>query len=213
MQVKEIFFSLQGETRSIGLPTIFVRFSGCNLRCSYCDTQYAYGGGEEIEAQAICQRLQAWPCRRICLTGGEPLLQERTGLIQLLAFLNDYELSIETNGSLPLAGIPLAPGHRWVMDLKCPGSGMEKAIYWENLEVMRPRDEVKFVLTCKDDYLWARELIRQKQLTERMEIIMAPAYNVLEPSRLARWILRDGLEVRLQLQLHKYIFGADARGV
>jgi len=213
MLVKEMFFSFQGESRSIGLPTIFVRFSGCNLRCSYCDTQYAYDGGEELEAQAICRRLQSWPCRRVCLTGGEPLLQEKTDLMRVLALLNNYELSIETNGSLPLKGILLAPGHRWVMDIKCPGSGMAEANCWENLQALRPQDEVKFILTGEEDYIWAKEVIRQERLSDRVQLILAPAYGALDPGCLAQWILRDGLEIRLQIQLHKLLFGAEARGV
>ncbi|MDN5347657.1 MAG: 7-carboxy-7-deazaguanine synthase [Clostridia bacterium] len=213
MKVKEIFFSIQGESSSMGLPTIFVRFSGCNLRCRYCDTRYSYDGGEELEPQAIYRRLQAWPCRRICLTGGEPLLQEKTALKELLALLKGYELSIETNGSLPLDGVLLGPEHRWVVDIKCPGSGMENANYWDNLKVLRPQDEVKFVLMDEEDYLWAREVIRRERLEGRVRLLLAPAYGVLKPRELAEWILRDGVEARLQLQLHKLIFGADARGV
>jgi len=211
MTVKEIFLSLQGESTSAGLPTVFVRFAGCNLRCRYCDTRYAYTGGEEIGPTALAQRLATYPFRRVCLTGGEPLLQPRAELQQLLDLLGGWEVSIETNGSLPLEALRLAPGQRWVMDIKCPGSGEEKANRWENLKVLAPEDEVKFVLASREDYLWARQVIQIHGLTQRAKVLLSPVYGELAPADLANWILDDGLDVRLQLQWHKIIFGPDSR--
>lgn len=211
MTVKEIFLSLQGESTSAGLPTVFVRFAGCNLRCRYCDTRYAYTGGEEIGPTALAQRLATYPFRRVCLTGGEPLLQPRAELQQLLDLLGGWEVSIETNGSLPLEALRLAPGQRWVMDIKCPGSGEEKANRWENLKVLAPEDEVKFVLASREDYLWARQVIQTHDLTQRAKVLLSPVYGELAPAELASWILDDGLDVRLQLQWHKIIFGPDSR--
>lgn len=209
--VKEIFLSIQGESTSAGLPTVFVRFAGCNLRCRYCDTKYAYAGGEKVRPEELALRLNAYPYRRVCLTGGEPLLQPREELQELLDLLGGWEVSIETNGSLPLEELKLGPGHRWVMDIKCPGSGEEKANRWENLKVLAREDEVKFVLASREDYLWARQVIHTRSLTERTRVLMSPVYGELAPGELADWILNDGLDVRLQLQLHKVIFGPDSR--
>lgn len=211
MLVKEIFLSLQGESTSAGLPTVFVRFSGCNLRCRYCDTKYAYEGREELRVEALFERISQYHYRRICLTGGEPLVQSREELQKLLDMLRSYEVSIETNGSLPLAMVYLNPGQRWVMDIKCPGSGEVAANCWENLSLIRPEDEIKFVLSSEDDYIWAKEFIRNNLPVSGERLLFSPAYGLLEPGCLAGWILRDGLDVRLQLQLHKIIFGPESR--
>ncbi|SMB91731.1 7-carboxy-7-deazaguanine synthase [Thermanaeromonas toyohensis ToBE] len=211
MLVKEIFLSIQGESASAGLPTIFIRFSGCNLRCRYCDTTYAYEGGENFTPEKLKARVSIYPYKRVCLTGGEPLLQPREEFQGLLDLLGEWEISIETNGSLPLERFTLKPGHRWVMDIKCPGSGEVEANRWENLKVLRPCDEVKFVLTSEEDYMWAREIIRRHSLEGRVGLLFSPAHGWLDPQNLAEWILRDGLDVRLQLQLHKLIFGPDTR--
>jgi len=210
--VKEIFLSLQGESGSQGLPTVFIRTSGCDLRCSWCDTAYAYTGGEEMTPGEVEGRVRAFGVRRACLTGGEPLLQPREEIQELLDRLGEFELSIETGGHRPLHPYRLAPGHRWVMDLKCPSSGMSGRMCWDNLEVLRPRDEVKFVVADRRDYLWARETISRHRLPERCRVLLSPVHGVLQPAELAGWMLKDRLEARLQLQLHKLLWGEGARG-
>ncbi|MGB9886643.1 MAG: radical SAM protein [Moorellales bacterium] len=212
LAVREIFLSLQGESTSAGLPTVFVRFSGCNLRCRYCDTRYAYQGGFFSTPESLLALVSAYPFRRVCLTGGEPLLQPAATLQRLLERLEGWEVSIETNGSLPLEVVKLAPGQRWVMDLKTPGSGEVEANRWENLELLSPQDEIKFVLTSREDYLWAREIIRRYDLTRRARVLLSPAWGELNPRELAHWMLADGLDARLQLQLHKLIFGPEGEG-
>lgn len=208
--IKEVFLSIQGESMSAGLPTIFVRFSGCNLRCRYCDTKYAYAGGEELKPAALAAKLVEYPYRRVCLTGGEPLLQPREELQELLNFLGGWEVSIETNGSLPLEELKLSPGQRWVMDIKCPDSGEERANRWENLRFLTAKDEVKFVLSSREDYQWARQVIHAHSLTGRIRVLMSPVYGILPASELAEWILASGLDIRLQIQMHKAIFGSDS---
>jgi len=209
VRVKEVFLSIQGESASAGLPTVFVRFAGCNLRCRYCDTQYAYTGGEDVRPEKLALRLNIYPYRRVCLTGGEPLLQPQEELQTLLDLLGHWDVSIETNGSLPLRALALAPGQRWVMDIKCPGSREEKGNRWENLQILAREDEIKFVLASREDYLWARQIVQTHSLMERTRVSMSPVCGELEPDELAKWILSDGLDVRLQLQLHKIIFGPE----
>ncbi len=213
MRVKEIFLSLQGESSSQGWPTVFVRTAGCDLRCAWCDTTYAYQGGEEMAPGEVAERVRAYGVRRVCLTGGEPLLQPREEIQALLESLGDLEVSIETGGHRPLDLYRLGPRHRWVMDLKTPSSGMEGHVRWENLDLLCSWDEVKLVVADRRDYLWAREVIQRHRLTERFRVIFSPVHGVLPPAELARWILDDRLEVRLQLQLHKLIWGEEARGV
>lgn len=212
MKVREVFVSIQGESSSAGLPTVFVRFAGCNLRCRYCDTTYAYEGGEQISPAELVSRISRWPFRRVCLTGGEPLLQPQEEIQQLLDTLSGWEVSVETNGSLALEPFTLHPGQRWVMDVKCPGSGEEAANRWENLRRLSPEDEVKFVLSDREDYLWACRVIREWDLARRVRVLMSPVWNRLDPQDLADWILDDGLDVRLQLQLHKIIFKGRGEG-
>jgi 7-carboxy-7-deazaguanine synthase len=188
---------------------VFVRFVGCNLRCRYCDTRYAYEGGSPAAPEEILAAVSAFPVRRVCLTGGEPLLQPAEELQRLLDFLAGWEVSVETNGSLPLDTVRLGPGHRWIMDLKCPGSGEVEANRWENLELLSPQDEVKFVVSSHEDYAWAREVIRTRGFPPGARTLLSPAWPDLDPRDLASWMLSDGLDARLQIQLHKVIFGPE----
>jgi len=213
VRVSEIFLSLQGESSSAGLPTVFVRTAGCHLRCRWCDTAYAFAGGEEMTPAEVYQRAAAYGVRRACLTGGEPLLQPRHEVLALLDLLGGWEVSVETSGAVSLAGFPLRDGHRWVMDLKCPSSGMSERMDLANLERLRPVDEVKFVVGDEADYRWAVETIRRHGLERRCRLLFSPVYGELDPARLAEWILRDRLEARLQVQLHKLLWGPDRRGV
>ncbi|HEU4401081.1 MAG TPA: 7-carboxy-7-deazaguanine synthase QueE [Candidatus Polarisedimenticolia bacterium] len=211
LRVNEIFHSIQGESRHAGRPCVFVRLTGCNLRCSWCDTPYAFEEGEDRPVADLLRRIGACGTRYVLVTGGEPLAQE--GVHDLLGELLDggYEVAVETGGSLDLA--PLDRRVMIVMDLKCPGSGMSARNRWENLDLLKPSDEVKFVLADRVDYDWARETIARHRLTERCGLLLSPAHGVLEPRALAGWILADRLPVRLQLQIHKYIWPPDMRGV
>ena len=211
LRVNEIFHSIQGESRHAGRPCSFVRLTACNLRCVWCDTAYAFEEGTDWTVGAICDRLAEFGTGYVLITGGEPLLQE--GVHDLIAVLlaAGHEVAIETGGSLDLA--PLDPRVMVVMDLKCPGSGMTDHNRWENLDRLKPSDEVKFVLADRRDYEWARDVIARHGLQERSGLLLSPVHGVLDPARLAEWMLADGLPARLQLQIHKYIWPAATRGV
>ncbi len=211
MRVSEVFLSLQGESSSAGLPTVFVRTAGCNLRCRWCDTAYAFTGGEELPPAEVRRRVEAYGVRRVCLTGGEPLLQPRDEVAALLDLLADREVSVETSGAVPLAPHALRQHHRWVMDVKCPSSGMSGRLHPDNLRRLRPQDEVKFVVADEADYRWAAAFIREHGLEGRHRLLLSPVHGELDPAALAEWILEDRLEARLQVQLHKLLWG-DARG-
>lgn len=211
MKVNEIFFSIQGESTYAGLPCAFVRLAGCNLRCSYCDTTHAYDEGDEKTLDVVVEALTAYPTKLVEVTGGEPLLQPETPALLTALADRGKSVLIETNGSVSLEGID--PRVTAIMDIKCPGSGMSGRVMWENIGLLQPRDEVKFVLTDRTDYEWALEVIEKYRLSEKHKVHLSPAFGVLEPKRLASWILEDGLDARLQLQLHKYIWPDIERGV
>jgi len=211
LKVNEIFHSIQGESRHAGRPCAFVRLTACNLRCVWCDTAYAFEEGSDWTVGSICDRLATFGTRYVLVTGGEPLLQPCVH--ELIGELLDRgdEVAIETGGSLDLA--PLDPRVMVVMDLKCPGSGMSDRNRWENLDRIKTADEVKFVLADRADYEWARAVIQDRGLANRCGLLLSPVHGTLDPRALAGWILADALPVRLQLQIHKYIWPADARGV
>ena len=209
MIVNEIFLSIQGESSSVGLPTIFVRFTGCNLRCSYCDTRYAYVDGEEMSVYDILDKIKSFGYKRVCLTGGEPLIQKDIQL--LIEKLADYEVSIETNGSVDLKDVVLCEKHRFVMDIKLKGSGFYDRMNFDNFKYLNERDEIKFVISNREDYDLAKEvIIRYYKLGN---IIMSPVFGKLEYHNLVEWILEDRLDVRFQIQIHKIIWDKDKRGV
>ncbi|HEY5789149.1 MAG TPA: 7-carboxy-7-deazaguanine synthase QueE [Gammaproteobacteria bacterium] len=209
LRVTEIFCSLQGESRTVGLPTVFVRLTGCPLRCRWCDTEYAFSGGEMRDMDAIVAEVGAFGIHHVTVTGGEPLAQRDCPA--LLAALCDagHEVSLETSGALDLCGVD--PRVTRVMDLKAPGSGEQARNRLENLACLRASDQLKFVLADRADYDWARALLAEHDLAARCELLFAPVHGELEPAALAQWILDDRLEVRFQLQLHKLLWG-DARG-
>jgi 7-carboxy-7-deazaguanine synthase len=209
MKVNEIFYSIQGESLSIGFPTIFVRFTGCNLRCTYCDTTYAYEDGQEMSLPDIFARIRTYQCKRVCLTGGEPLLQKEIN--QLLNMLDTYSVSVETNGSVPIEKYELRNGHRFIMDMKSPSSGCSDSMILENLDYLSENDEIKFVVADKKDYDWTKMIITDKY--SKGIITIAPVFGSLEYSTLAEWILRDNLNVRMGLQFHKIIWSPELRGV
>jgi 7-carboxy-7-deazaguanine synthase len=210
MRVTEIFFSLQGEGTRAGLPCIFVRFTGCDLRCGYCDTAYAFQGGTEMAQDAILAEVARFPCRLVLLTGGEPLLQrDLPGLARgLLA--RGYEVTVETHGQRPLDALPLEVVR--IVDVKTPGSG-EVATELGYLDRLQPHDEVKFVVCSRQDFDWSREVIRRHALEGRVHLLFSPVWGKVEPRELAAWMLEGPLGARLSLQIHKVIWGAETRGV
>jgi 7-carboxy-7-deazaguanine synthase len=207
LRVSEIFVSLQGESRPVGLPTVFVRLTGCPLRCRWCDTEYAFHGGESLAMDTLLERVAGHALKRVCVTGGEPLAQR--GCLDLLQRLCDdgYEVSLETSGALDIA--PVDPRVTVVMDLKPPGSGESARNRWQNLEHLKASDQLKIVIADTQDYAWAVEQLRERQLDTRFSVLFSPAWNEQDPRELAEWILRDGLEVRFQLQLHKLLWGEE----
>jgi 7-carboxy-7-deazaguanine synthase len=212
MKISEVFYSIQGESSYAGYPCIFVRLAGCNLRCRYCDTTYAFDQGEEVPLEALLSRVVQYNCQRIEITGGEPLLQEEIYPFTHQLLDKGYKLLLETNGSLDISRLDTRIIR--ILDLKCPGSGMDQTIYWDNLKFLTPHDQVKFVLSNYDDYLWAKEVIEQHSLDKIVPtILFSPANPVLLPATLAEWILNDGLDIRLNLQLHKYIWPDKTKGV
>lgn len=207
LRISEIFLSLQGESRSVGWPTVFVRLTGCPLRCDYCDTSYAFQGGEWQILDEIVAQVVAYGVRHVTVTGGEPLAQK--ACLPLLETLCDegLEVSLETSGALDVA--PVDARVIKVMDLKTPGSGEEVKNRWGNIEHLNTQDQIKFVLCHRDDYDWAKVKMAEYRLAERCEVLMSPSFGQLAPQQLAQWIIEDRLPVRFQLQLHKVLWGEE----
>ena len=205
LKISEIFYSLQGEATRIGLPTVFIRLTGCPLRCVWCDTEHAFAGGQSMTLAAIVDRVGTFGARQVCVTGGEPLAQKNC--LPLLTALCDagYEVSLETSGALDIAGVD--PRVARIVDLKAPGSGESSKNRWQNLAALTPRDEVKFVLKDRADYEWARSMITEHRLDAVCPLLVSPVQGDLNPTELAEWILADRLAVRFQLQLHKLLWG------
>ena len=208
LRITEIFYSLQGETRRIGLPTVFVRLTGCPLRCGYCDTAYAFTGGQNIALSEILQQVSQHEPRYVTVTGGEPLAQKNC--LPLLAALCDagYKVSLETSGALDISGVDARVMR--VVDIKTPGSGEVAKNRWENLPLLTAHDELKFVLCDEADYQWAKEMLSQHQLADKCQVSFSPVQSVLGATQLADWILRDHLPVRFQVQLHKILWHNEA---
>jgi len=209
LRVTEIFLSLQGEASRVGLPTVFVRLTGCPLRCGYCDTDYAFQGGEWLSLSDTVDRVRSHPTRHVTVTGGEPLAQKACQ--DLLSALCDLgmDVSLETSGALDISLVDNRVAR--IVDVKTPGSGESERNLWRNLALLTPRDEVKFVLTGEQDYQWARAILVEYAIPTRCPVLFSPAWGSLEPARLAEWVLRDGLPVRMQVQLHKVLW-REARG-
>ncbi|MGP1609435.1 MAG: 7-carboxy-7-deazaguanine synthase QueE [Burkholderiales bacterium] len=205
LKISEIFFSLQGETSRAGLPTVFVRLTGCPLRCVWCDTEYAFAGGRNMTQAEVLAEVARHGAHWICVTGGEPLAQK--ACLPLLSALCDagYEVSLETSGALDIAGVD--PRVSRIVDLKAPGSGELDKNRWKNLALLTARDELKFVLKDRGDYEWARDTIRELHLDTLCPLLVSPVQGDLEPRLLADWVLADRLPVRFQLQLHKLLWG------
>jgi 7-carboxy-7-deazaguanine synthase len=205
LKISEIFFSLQGETSRAGLPTVFVRLTGCPLRCVWCDTEHAFSGGNTRMLDAILDDVSQYGARYVCVTGGEPLAQKNC--FSLLVALCDaaYDVSLETSGALDIAAVDARVAR--IVDLKAPGSGESHRNRWQNLEHLTPRDELKFVLKDRADYEWARQVIRERRLGALCPLIFSPVQGEIDPRELADWVLADRLSVRFQLQLHKLLWG------
>ncbi|HKL51805.1 MAG TPA: 7-carboxy-7-deazaguanine synthase QueE [Wenzhouxiangellaceae bacterium] len=204
LKITEIFRSLQGESDSAGWPTVFVRLTGCPLRCVWCDTAYAFQGGQWMEIDAIVERVAELGTRHVCVTGGEPLAQKRC--LELLARLCDagHRVSLETSGALPVSEVD--PRVVKVLDLKAPGSGEDARNLWANLEHLQPHDQIKFVVADRDDFDWAAKQIGARDLT-RWDVLISPVWETLAPATLADWLMESNLEARLQVQLHKLLWG------
>lgn len=208
--VSEIFYSIQGESSYAGYPCGFIRLSGCNLRCTYCDTSYVYENGEFLSIEEILKKIYSFGCPLVEVTGGEPLLQEETPTLVKTLLDENYTVLVETNGTKDISVLPEKAIR--IMDVKCPGSGQSDLTDWENISRLRKQDEVKFVLMDEKDYQWAKETIEKFQLTEKAHVLFSPVYEKLSPSDLAEWILNDRVPVRLQLQLHKLLWPNVQRG-
>jgi 7-carboxy-7-deazaguanine synthase len=207
LRITEIFFSLQGESATVGYPTVFVRLTGCPLRCQYCDTEYAFKGGEWMALPGILEEVASYDTRYVTVTGGEPLAQP--DCIPLLQQLCDagYRVSLETSGALDMSAVD--PRVIKVMDLKTPGSGEVERNHYENIPALQPHDEVKFVICNRDDYDWSVDMLRQYDLAKRCAVLFSPSKGELEATELANWILQDQLPVRMQIQLHKVLWGSE----
>ncbi len=208
-RITEIFYSLQGETRTVGLPTVFVRLTGCPLRCGYCDTEYAFYGGEKREISDIVAEVASYQPRYVTVTGGEPLAQNSCReLLTALCDLN-VEVSLETSGAMDIGNID--PRVVRVMDLKTPASNEDSKNRYTNLDLLTQKDQLKFVICNRDDYDWSVAKLAEYKLDQRCDILFSPVHGDLSPTELAEWIIKDNLPVRLQLQLHKYLW-QDAQG-
>lgn len=209
LRITEIFYSLQGETRTVGLPTVFIRLTGCPLRCQYCDTAYAFQGGQWQTFDEILAAVQAYPVDYVTVTGGEPLAQK--ACLGLLSRLCDagYMVSLETSGAIDVSDVD--PRVVKVMDIKTPGSGEVSKNLWKNLEHLLPHDQIKFVICNEADYAWSKMIMIEHDLVGMCEVLFSPSATQVKPGELADWILRDQLPVRFQIQLHKYLWG-DVQG-
>lgn len=211
LRVTEIFHSIQGESTFVGRPCVFVRLTGCPLRCTWCDTEYAFYGGREDSIDRILDAVRAYGCPLVEVTGGEPLAQPQT--LELLKVLceQDFTVLLETSGALDTSGVD--PRVRIILDVKCPASGMMERMHWPNVERLRSQDEAKFVVQDRTDYDWAKDVVARYRMLDRCTVLFSPVFGRLDPQRLAEWVLADRLPIRFQLQLHKHIWAPDMRGV
>jgi 7-carboxy-7-deazaguanine synthase len=210
LRVTEIFHSIQGESSHVGRPCVFVRLTGCNLRCRWCDSEYTFTGGEKMSIDDVIGRVKSYGCRLVEITGGEPLAQSEA--IELIRRLADdgFEVLIETSGSIDIT--PVDPRAKIILDVKCPGSGEVGKNRWENIEHLRAHDEIKFVIADRVDYEWARRIVEERHL-DRWTVLFSPVWGGMDMKALAEWMLADRVPARFQTQLHKQIWGADVKGV
>lgn len=211
LKINEIFYSIQGESTRAGEPCVFIRLTGCNLRCKYCDTEYAFYEGTDEKIDDIIAEVKRYNCRLVEITGGEPLMQD--ACFDLMKTLCDegFDVMLETGGSLSIEKVDKRV--KIILDLKCPSSGMEKKNLYSNLNWIKPTDEVKFVIGNRNDYEWSKKTVEEFGITGKAVVLFASVFDRLQPVQLAEWILEDNLNVRFQLQLHKYIWDPNKRGV
>lgn len=211
MRVTEIFHSVQGESTFAGLPCVFVRLTGCPLRCTWCDTEYAFWGGTDRSIDDILDTVRSYGCQLVEVTGGEPLAQPDSPTLLSRLCQEGFTVLLETSGAIDTTLVD--PSVHIILDVKCPGSGMTERMHWSNLERLRSQDEAKFVIQDRSDYDWAKSVLDRYQLTARCPVLFSPVFGVLDPRQLAEWLLADRLPIRFQLQLHKHIWAPDTRGV
>jgi 7-carboxy-7-deazaguanine synthase len=211
LKVNEIYFSIQGESSKAGLPCVFVRLTYCNLRCTYCDTEYAFYEGKDYTIEQILTEVKKYKCKLVEVTGGEPLVQEECNELMKILCDDGYDVMLETGGSLPIKNVDFRV--RIIMDLKCPSSGMIKKNLYENIDSIKSTDEIKFVIGSREDYEWCKEIIKKYDLTNKCDVLFSVVFGELEPVMLVDWILEDKLKVRFQFQMHKFIWDPAAKGV
>ncbi len=211
LRVNEIYHSIQGESSKSGLPCVFVRLTYCNLRCTYCDTEYAFYEGEDKSIEEILNEVKKYNCKLVEVTGGEPLVQKETLELMKRLCNEGFDVMLETGGSLPIKDID--DRVLIIMDLKCPSSKMEKKNLYENIKFLKPKDELKFVIGNREDYDWSKEIISEYDLKDKSKILFSVVFGELEPVSLVNWIIEDKLDVRYQLQMHKYIWHPETKGV
>ena len=211
LEVTEIYKSIQGESTHVGLPCVFVRLTGCNLRCVWCDTSYAFDGGKKVSIKQILDQVKLYGINLVEITGGEPLLQKEVFLLMETLLKNNIQVMLETGGSLSIKKVPEKVIK--IVDIKCPGSGEEDKNYWDNLNHLTPKDEIKFVIADRGDYEWSRTVLQSRGLDKKAHILFSPVFEKLNLKDLTEWILEDNLPVRLQTQLHKHIWDKNTMGV
>ena len=207
LKLTEIFLSLQGEARSVGLPTVFVRLTGCPLRCQYCDTAYAFHGGQWFEIDDIVQRVLAYGVPNVCVTGGEPLAQKRCVALLDKLIAENLQVSLETSGAIDISAVDSRVSR--IVDIKTPDSKECEKNLWLNMQHLTTHDQLKFVICSHNDYLWAKQQLELRQLSARCEVLFSPSYTEVKPRELAEWIIADRLPVRFQMQLHKQLWGEE----
>jgi len=211
LKINEIYYSIQGESSYSGLPCVFIRLTYCNLRCSYCDTEYAFYEGKDMTIKQIVKKANSYKCNLVEITGGEPLLQKNC--IKLIDELekNNKKVLVETGGSLPIKNI--SKKTHIILDLKCPSSNMESKNLWENLDYIKKTDEIKFVIGNKTDYDWVKKTIKKNNLEKKCLLLISPVHDKIDKEKIINWILKDNLKIRFQIQLHKEIWDKDKKGV
>jgi len=211
LKINEIYFSVQGESSFSGLPCIFIRLTYCNLRCTYCDSEYSFYDGKKMKIDEILEEIKKYSCNLVEVTGGEPLLQKNC--INLLNELikNKYDVLLETSGSLSISDVPNKVIN--IIDFKCPSSKMDNKNMWDNINYLKKNDEIKFVIGNRIDYEWTKQKIEEFKLNKICDILISPVYGEIEPKEIVKWILEDNLKVRFQIQMHKEIWSADKKGV
>ena len=211
LKINEIYYSVQGESTHAGRPCIFIRLTYCNLRCTYCDTEYAFYDGEDMEIVDIMKKIQQWDCNLVEVTGGEPLFQKEC--IDLLneLVISKYEVMLETGGSISISDVP--KNVIKIVDFKCPSSAMEKKNLWSNVDDLEPHDEVKFVIGNREDFDWAKDRITEYSLDKICTLLFSPTFGEIDPKQIVEWILTDNLPVRMQMQMHKMLWNPDRQGV